>query len=186
MLCSHVCHHVYSTKVSISRTLPCAVRRCAVLWYASLPAHHCCTVNLAAAAAAAHTTCYMIRPSIILLPSIDSWARQPLPPTARPYASLTSLLGQAPRTLTRITSRTHARNNPHSTSPLCTIGRIVQCSSSSSSAHHHPPIEQTSPGTLQPLVSLQPRFHPPGTTLHPLHYCTAAFPLLTSLLTTLP
>ena len=129
---------------------------------------HGCAVNLAAA----HTTCYMIHP---LIPS----THEPLPPTVRPFTSLTSLGASTPDA--------YSHHIPHHAtsihSPLHHHRRIVQCSSAAHIIIIPSNTRRLEP-SLQPLVSFHFN-HAFARSAPHFTFCTAAFPLL-ALLTTLP
>ena len=175
---AHVCHQVYSTKGKHITHLAvcCAVLCCplvCLLASASIIATavlhiHGCAVNLAAA----HTTCYMIHP---LTPS----THEPLPPTVRPFTSLTSLGASTPDA--------YSHHIPHHAtsihSPLHHHRRIVQCSSAAHIIIIPSNTRRLEP-SLQPLVSFHFN-HAFARSAPHFTFCTAAFPLL-ALLTTLP
>lgn len=175
---AHVCHQVYSTKGKHITHLAvcCAVLCCplvCLLASASIIATavlhiHGCAVNLAAA----HTTCYMIHP---LIPS----THEPLPPTVRPFTSLTSLGASTPDA--------YSHHIPHHAtsihSPLHHHRRIVQCSSAAHIIIIPSNTRRLEP-SLQPLVSFHFN-HAFARSAPHFTFCTAAFPLL-ALLTTLP
>ena len=175
---AHVCHQVYSTKGKHITHLAvcCAVLCCplvCLLASASIIATavlhiHGCAVNLAAA----HTTCYMIHP---LIPS----THEPLPPTVRPFTSLTSLGASTPDA--------YSHHIPHHAtsihSPLHHHRRIAQCSSAAHIIIIPSNTRRLEP-SLQPLVSFHFN-HAFARSAPHFTFCTAAFPLL-ALLTTLP
>jgi hypothetical protein len=138
----------------------CAVLCCPLVCLLASASIVLYTHGLAVNLAAAHTTCYMIHP-FIFLPINRLMSQTATPATARPYTSLTCL---GPSTPDAYSHHIPHATAIHSTSPASENRAVQQCSSAAqrtSSSFHS--IQQTSPGTLQPLVSLQPHF------IHPLH-----------------